>query len=589
MAGKLRISILAALTAVVLSSTNLPAQAESSWETFSCDKRLAKVSNSTVASNSDFDVVIYGGTPSGVAAATTAANQGKKVLILSESSLFGGSISNGLSATDIGSTYANVGLASEFLNQVRNYYHTSDFRTEPKVAECIFAGWLYKKNITTDTNTILDSATVAKSKITDLNFHTSNSPDSIKVTGKTFIDASYAGDLMFEAGVKTRLGMSDYYDYKESVTSYRKSNVQFTLKNPEEIAQGKIDFAKLPQVTIANSLSNYKAKIQTGMPSFTYRLCVTKNAANLIPFTKTDDLETYAPAWRTWMKNYYGYNIQKQAEVKSNGTVLTQLWRMSKIPNDKYDLNAYFSSFTNLTMRKEYFQNTSGRAAILAEYSSYLQSFLWFVQNDPSVPKLEKDTLKGFGLCADEFKTTNGWPELPYLREGRRLIGKSTLTTNDILKNRMKADSIAVGAYPLDSKPTLFVYANGNYARDRGVMFRSPLYEIPFSAMIPNQGPKNLIVSVGISASPAAFASIRMEPQFLQLGQAAGLAAALAADGNGAITQSLAGSVQLGLIQARGFTGITAICLKMNGSMRNYWGFNETTCNTKNFGLIIAN
>lgn len=589
MAGKLRFGILAALSVIALVSTNLPVQADTSWDSFSCEKRATKIANSTVTNNSDFDVVIYGGTPSGVAAATTAANQGKKVLILSESSLFGGAISNGLSATDIGSIYSNVGLAKEFLNQVRSYYHTSDFRTEPKVAECIFTGWLYKKNITTGINTILDSATVANNKITDVNFHTNTNADPVKVTGRTFIDASYAGDLMFEAGVDTHLGMSDYYAYSESVTSYRKLNLQFRLKDSTAIAQAETDFEKLPHVTIADSLTNYKSLIKTGMPSFTYRLCVTKNQTNLVPFAKTDDYETYAPAWRTWMQNYYGYTIQKQPVVKSNGTVLTQLWRISKLPNDKFDLNAYFSSFTNLTMRKEYFEQPSNRSAILAEYSSYLKSFLWFVQNDSSVPALEKNALAGFGLCADEFQSTNGWPELPYLREGRRLIGETTLTTRDILISRVKPDSIAVGAYPLDSKPTLFVYSDGVYARDRGLMFRAPLYEIPLSAMLPKQGPNNLIVSVGISASPAAFASIRMEPQFMQLGQAAGLAAALAVDNSGAINDGLARQIKAELIRANGFRSITTICLKMPNDMRRYWGFVESNCITKNIGLIIAN
>lgn len=587
MAGKLRYSALIATLALALASNNISAEAAPKWDEFSCDKRNTKIASSVVENNSAYDVVIYGGTPSGVAAATTAANQGKKVLILSESDLFGGAISNGLSATDIGSIYANVGLAKEFLNQVQNYYHSTDFRTEPKVAECIFRGWLYKKNITTGINTVLDSATIFNNKISDITFHTSS--NSLKVTGKTFIDASYAGDLMFEAGVANRLGMADYYKYSESVTSYRKLNLQFRLKDSDSISQAESDFDKLPQVTIADSMANYKELIASGMPSFTYRLCVTRSSNNLLPFEKTDEYETYAPAWRTWMKNYYGYKIQKQPVIKSNGTTLTQLWRLSKLPNEKYDLNAYFSSFTNLTMKKEYFEQPGNRSAILANYSNYLKSFLWFVQNDPSVPKLEKDALEGFGLCADEFKDTDGWPKLPYLREGRRLIGKTTITTRDVLINRIKPDGIAVGAYPLDSKPTLFVYSNGIYARDRGVMFRAPLYEIPLSAMLPKQGPSNLIVSVGISASPAAFASIRMEPQFMQLGQAAGLAASFAVDRTGAITTGLASPVREALIKANGFQGIRPICLKMNGDLRKYWGFRESTCVPKNIGLIIAN
>ena len=585
------IAAFAALASVAVGSTApaSPADATTSWQSFNCAARAAAVASATVATGSTYDVVIYGGTPSGSAAALAAANLGKKVLLLSEGTLFGGAISNGLGATDLGSIDANVGTARLYLNQLSQFYHNTSYRTEPKVAECIFEGWLQSSNITLGTNTVLDSATVANRMISNLTFHSSSASDTaITITGKDFVDASYAGDLMNLSGAASRLGMSDYYKYNESVTKYRSFNVLFKIKDPAVAAQAAIDFAKLPQVTTAASLDNYPSQIIGGQPSFTYRLCVTKQSANLIPFAKTADYETWAPAWRTFMKYYYGFNIQKSPYVKSNGTVLTQLWRIAKLPNNKYDLNAYYSSFTNLTMNPDFFSNLQGRAAMLANYSSYLQSFLWFVQNDPSVPALEHNALSGFGLCADEFTSTGGWPQAPYLREGRRLIGQTTMTTRDIFGNRIRQDGIAVGSYTLDSKPALFVFANNTFARDRSIMFRAPMYEIPLSAMLSKAGPKNLIVSVGLSASPAAYASIRMEPQFIQLGQAAGIAAALASNQDGTINDSLATSVRSRLAMTGGFNGITSICQKLSAGLRTYWGFNQSNCQPAAFGLYIA-
>ena len=585
------IAAFAALASVAVGSTApaSPADATTSWQSFNCAARAAAVASATVATGSTYDVVIYGGTPSGSAAALAAANLGKKVLLLSEGTLFGGAISNGLGATDLGSIDANVGTARLYLNQLSQFYHNTSYRTEPKVAECIFEGWLQSSNITLGTNTVLDSATVANRMISNLTFHSSSASDTaITITGKDFVDASYAGDLMNLSGAASRLGMSDYYKYNESVTKYRSFNVLFKIKDPTAAAQAAIDFAKLPQVTTAASLDNYPSQIIGGQPSFTYRLCVTKQSANLIPFAKTADYETWAPAWRTFMKYYYGFNIQKSPYVKSNGTVLTQLWRIAKLPNNKYDLNAYYSSFTNLTMNPDFFSNLQGRAAMLANYSSYLQSFLWFVQNDPSVPALEHNALSGFGLCADEFTSTGGWPQAPYLREGRRLIGQTTMTTRDIFGNRIRQDGIAVGSYTLDSKPALFVFANNTFARDRSIMFRAPMYEIPLSAMLSKAGPKNLIVSVGLSASPAAYSSIRMEPQFIQLGQAAGIAAALASNQDGTINDSLATAVRSRLAMTGGFNGITSICQKLSAGLRTYWGFNQSNCQPAAFGLYIA-
>ena len=55
-------------------------------------------------------------------------------------------------------------------------------------------------------------------------------------------------------------------------------------------------------------------------------------------------------------------------------------------------------------------------------------------------------------------------------------------------------------------------------------------YEIPFRVMLPQKDQvNNLLVPVCLSASHVAFASVRMEPTLMMLGEAAGKAAAQAA------------------------------------------------------------
>ena len=56
-------------------------------------------------------------------------------------------------------------------------------------------------------------------------------------------------------------------------------------------------------------------------------------------------------------------------------------------------------------------------------------------------------------------------------------------------------------------------------------------YPVSYRSIVPKKGEcKNLVVPVCLSASHAAYGSIRMEPVFMILGQSAGTAAALAID-----------------------------------------------------------
>ena len=59
-----------------------------------------------------------------------------------------------------------------------------------------------------------------------------------------------------------------------------------------------------------------------------------------------------------------------------------------------------------------------------------------------------------------------------------------------------------------------------------------PRYGVGYGSLVPRREEcTNLVVAVCVSASHVAFSSIRMEPQYQMLGQAAGVAAALATRG----------------------------------------------------------
>jgi hypothetical protein len=150
------------------------------------------------------------------------------------------------------------------------------------------------------------------------------------------------------------------------------------------------------------------------------------------------------------------------------------------------------------------------------------------MQSDPSVDEVEKKALAGFGMCADEFTDNSNVPYEPYIREGRRVVGKNVMLVTDQKSNITKQDSIGIGMYHIDNKLSISIHHKNRFYRDYTSFDKSKVYEIPYSITVPKTGPKNLLVAVGVSTSPLAYGSIRMEPHYMVIGQATGVAAALA-------------------------------------------------------------
>jgi hypothetical protein len=179
------------------------------------------------------------------------------------------------------------------------------------------------------------------------------------------------------------------------------------------------------------------------------------------------------------------------------------------------------------------------REEIRRHHLDHTRDFLYFIGHDPAVPAHVREEMSGWGLPPDEFADTDHLPHQLYVREARRMQSRILLTQHDLAAGRSWPDVVALGSYHIDIRevqrcwrwayehpvPVAHVFNEGYLS------VAVPVYGIPYRAMLADEI-ANLIVPVCLSASQVAFSSIRMEPQYQMLGQAAGTAAALATTGS---------------------------------------------------------
>ena len=142
-----------------------------------------------------------------------------------------------------------------------------------------------------------------------------------------------------------------------------------------------------------------------------------------------------------------------------------------------------------------------------------------------------------WGLAKDEFVDTGHWPNQLYIRESRRMIGEYVLTQKDLQINRTHPDSIGMGSYTIDSHNfNRVAMPDGSVKNEGNTEIPIRPYEIPYGILVPKrEQAANLLVPVCASASHVGYSSLRMEPQYMILGQAAGAAASLAVRENVAV------------------------------------------------------
>jgi hypothetical protein len=106
------------------------------------------------------------------------------------------------------------------------------------------------------------------------------------------------------------------------------------------------------------------------------------------------------------------------------------------------------------------------------------------------------------------------------------------MTQADIQTDLTKPDAIGMGSYNSDSHNIQRLVNDAGFVENEGDM-QVPVtpYQIPYRMILPKKAEAtNLLVPVCFSATHVAYSTLRMEPQYMIIGQAAGVAAKAALD-----------------------------------------------------------
>ena len=490
-----------------------------------------------------YDLVVYGGTPAGIIAAYEAAVSGKSVLLIESSQHMGGMMTGGLSASDYHDPSSVGGRALEFFYRVCKEYQLTprspngkfgslrsgesskfifpqwDF--EPHVAENVFNQMLQESHVTCVLGQRLDRVG-SRGIFKQANHIVSITMETGEVyQGKIFIDATYEGDLMALAGVPYSLGRESNQMYNESFNGIQPHSEYRGLVDPYVVA-GDPTSGLLPGIDPVSpgNFGDGDNRVQ----AFNFRLCMTQDPDNRISVSKPDN---YDPK---------DYELLARLIAKSpNETLGGIILKFAPLPNNKADANsAYQFSSDLVSMMSSAWPEASyaERDAMFKRYADYTKGLLWFAANDNRVPFSLRQQASEWGLAADEFIDNGNMPYRLYIREARRMRGMYTMTEHNVMGDIFVSDPIALGCYGIDSH-TVSVYldSDGLLNIEGGTWGQGIDYGISYRSLVPQpEDCDNLIVPICISATHAAFDSLRMEPVYMSMGHAAGTAACLAID-----------------------------------------------------------
>jgi len=474
---------------------------------------------------SDYDVAVIGGTPAGIAAAIAAGRTGKTVILIEQSPVLGGMLSSGVIRLDDLYVESNSGVMEEFRQRVKVYHRTELAKDplvkahltrdprfpwnvaegrawQPHTAARIYAEIVAEVGaITTRFNEVAVDVEMKGNRVTGVITQDRDNQGKLgkkqAYNAKVIIDATYEADLAAFANVPFRIGREG--------------------RSGEEPHAGRIYtnfFRGVPGTLKATILPESTGEADDRSQAFTYRLTGKDYGRPDHPYRIKEPPPNYDSTKYRW---------------NSNSKPI--------IPNRKFDLLgiSWGGDLTGYGTRWV-LADWEERVIIERIFRNYDLGWLYYIQTEGGSPNI--------GIPDDEFMDNNNLPYRLYVRQGRRIDGRYTLKESDIhkdlrgngLRGPLNSNSVAIGVYGIDAHnvqgPTSRKEPRSGEGAAEGTLHLFDVtgpYQIPYGVMVPKQH-RGILFPVGISSTHVAMCTVRMEPVWSSLGQAAGVAAALAID-----------------------------------------------------------
>ena len=433
----------------------------------------------TACGGEQYDVVIIGGGVSGTTAGVRSARLGAKTLIVEQGPWLGGMLTSaGVSATD-GNYRLRGGMWGELRDSLEAHYGgtqalktgwVSNLLFEPSIGARIFNNMAENEEALTvkyNTEATAIERTEGGWKVT-----LAGDNGSEVVECKVIIDGTELGDVAASLGVAYDKGMESRHDTGEDIA-------------PEE-ANGIIQ-----DLTMVMILKDYERDMTIERPAdydSTLFACACDNPI----------CHTPKEANRLWSKQ--------------------MMMSYGRLPNGKIMINwpiegnDYYVDMIELSAEE--------RKEAVANTKQHTLNFLYFIQHE-----LGLNTLS---LADDEFPTDDLMPLMPYHRESRRIDGEVRFKLNHIVAPydfTLYRTAIGVGDYPVDQHHTRYT---GWEALPNLYFHSVPSYGVPMGVLLPKGVDDLIVAEKSISVSNIVNGSTRLQPVVMQIGEAAGIIAALA-------------------------------------------------------------